>query len=203
MISLTVPLIAGENKDIILPNRPSIANVDLVTALEKRKTTREYAARKLSVEDLSAILWAANGVNRPDGKRTSPSAHGKQYIDIYVVTDTGTYLYDPPDYKLKFISDFNSKEKLSAQGHVAKASHVFILVCNVDKLPGGSSGKETRSWAHATAGHIAQNVYLMSAAKGIGTCMVAGIKEQNIREALGGSENLVPLYIMPLGYLKE
>jgi Nitroreductase family len=83
LISLSSPLFAGEVTEISLPARPAPVNVDLVRALEQRRTTREYAAEKLSLEDLSAILWAANGANRPDGKRTAPSAYGKQNFFIY------------------------------------------------------------------------------------------------------------------------
>ena len=78
LLGMVAPVTSGDAKEIDLPARPSKSNVDIVTALEQRRTTREYSPAKLSLEDLSAILWAANGVNRPDGKRTAPSAHGRQ-----------------------------------------------------------------------------------------------------------------------------
>ena len=127
--------LSAENKDIILPKHPANVKVDLVTALEQRKTVREYTSQKISPEDLSTILWAANGINRPDGKRTAPSAHGKQYIDIYVVTDTGGYLYDAPGHQLKLILNANVKSKMSGQGHVTKASHILVLVTDMEKIP--------------------------------------------------------------------
>ena len=110
LISLTllvmiIPVCSGSAADISLPTRPSKSNVDIVTALEQRRTTREYSPARLSQEDLSAILWAANGVNRPDGKRTAPTAHGRQYIDIYVAADRGVYLYDAPGHKLVEVAD--------------------------------------------------------------------------------------------------
>jgi len=196
--------LSAEDKDIILPKHPASVKVDLVTALEQRKTVREYTSKKISLEDLSSILWAANGINRPDGKRTAPSAHGKQYIDIYVVTDTGSYLYDAPGNQLKLILNANVKSKMSGQGHVTKASHILVLVTDMEKIPGLYAGKESKlNWAHSTAGSIAQNVYLMSAVKGIGTCLVAGIKDEDIKKALGLSKNMIPLYVMPLGYEKK
>lgn len=63
-------------------------------ALSDRHSDREYAAKELSLQDLSDLLWAANGINRPDGKRTAPSALNKQDIDIYVIMKEGAYLYD-------------------------------------------------------------------------------------------------------------
>ena len=63
-------------------------------ALSDRHSDREYADKELSLQDLSDLLWAANGINRPDGKRTAPSALNKQDIDIYVIMKEGAYLYD-------------------------------------------------------------------------------------------------------------
>jgi len=200
LVSSSAPLFAGDVTEISLPARPAMVNVDLVRALEQRRTTREYTTAKLSPEDLSAILWAANGVNRPDGKRTAPSAYGRQYIDIYVVTDAGGYLYDAPNQKLLLVTSLNVKDRLAGQGHVAKASHILVLVADMNKVPGSSEIK--LNWAHSTAGTIAENVHLMCAATAVGTGIVAGIKPDEIRQALKLSKDSVPLYVMPLGYQK-
>jgi len=93
------------------------------------------------------------------------------------------------------------KERLSGQRFVGRASHVLVLVADSGKIPGLFSGSEDRlRWAHATAGAIAQNVYLMGAARGVGTCLVAGIDEGAIRKGLNLSNTAIPLYVMPLGY---
>jgi SagB-type dehydrogenase family enzyme len=201
LLGMSMPADSGNANEINLPTRPSKSNVDMVTALEQRRTTREYSTSKLSLEDLSAILWAANGVNRPDGKRTAPSAHGRQYIDIYVAADTGVYLYDAPHHKLIEVTNQNVKDKLARQGHVATSSHVLVLVADLNKVPGSAEDAKL-NWAHSTAGTIAENVHLMAAARGVGTGIVAGIKADNIRAALNLAKEAVPLYVMPLGPLK-
>jgi nitroreductase len=201
LLGLITPVTSGNAKEINLPARPSKSNIDIVTALKQRRTAREYSPAKLSLEDLSAILWAANGVNRPGGKRTAPSAHGRQYIDIYVAGDNGVYLYDAPGHKLIEVTDQNVKDRLARQGHVAASSHVLVLVADLNKVP-GSAGDTQLYWAHSTAGTIAENVHLMAAARGVGTGIVAGIKADDIRAALNLAKDAVPLYAMPLGYLK-
>jgi SagB-type dehydrogenase family enzyme len=201
LLGMSTPAYSGSANEINLPTRPSKSNIDMVTALEQRRTTREYSTSKLSLEDLSAILWAANGVNRPDGKRTAPSAHGRQYIDIYVAADTGVYLYDAPHHKLIEVTNQNVKDKLARQGHVATSSHVLVLVADLNKVPGSAEDAKL-NWAHSTAGTIAENVHLMAAARGVGTGIVAGIKADNIRAALNLAKEAVPLYVMPLGPLK-
>jgi nitroreductase len=201
LFGMITPVCSGSSNVINLPARPAKSNVDIVAALEQRRTTREYAEATLSLEDLSAILWAANGVNRPDGKRTAPSAHGRQYIDIYVVADNGGYLYDANGHKLVEVTDRKVKDRVARQGHIAKSSHVLVLMADLGRVPG--STEDTKLWwAHSTAGTIAENVHLMAAARGIGTGIVAGIKVDEIRRALSLPMEAVPLYVMPLGYLK-
>jgi nitroreductase len=198
------PSVMADQGDITLPRHPSAVGMDLFSALEKRKTTRDYTATRLTPQDLSAVLWAANGVNRPYEYRTAPSAFGNAYVDIYVAADEGVYLYDAPKHRLKLVSATNTKGLLSGQRHVSTASHVLILVSDMGKLPSVMVSEETRvHWAHATAGAIAQNVYLACAARKIGTCFVGGVREKESRAALGLPEKVIPLYLMPLGYEKK
>lgn len=83
-------------------------------AFEKRKSTREYADRKLSQQDLSDLLWAANGMNRPsESKHTSPTARNKQEIDLYVCMAEGAYFYDAKAGELKLVTEED------VRGHVA------------------------------------------------------------------------------------
>ena len=79
-------------------------DVSLMQALSDRASQREFADKQLSLEDLSSLLWAANGVNREDGKRTAPSAVNAQDIDIYVCMASGAYLYDAKQSQLSRIT---------------------------------------------------------------------------------------------------
>lgn len=201
IILLAFPVFGAGLKDISLPKRPASVQSDLVSALEKRKSVRDYRSEKLSTQDLSAILWAANGVNRDYGRRTAPAAFGNEYIDVYVVSDEGAWRYDALAHRLKATAPAGLKENLTGQRFVGRASHVLVLVADPGKFPGFFASSEERlRWAHATAGAIAQNVYLMSAARGVGTCLVAGIDEGAIRKGLSLSNAAIPLYVMPLGY---
>ena len=201
IILLAFPVFGAGPQDIPLPKRPASVQSDLVSALEKRKSVRDYRSEKLSTQDLSAILWAANGVNRDYGRRTAPAAFGNDYLEIYVVSDEGAWRYDAMAHRLKAAAPAGLKERLTGQRFVGRASHVLVLVADSGKIPGLFAGSEDRlRWAHATAGAIAQNVYLMGTARGVGTCLVAGIDEGAIRKGLNLSNTAIPLYVMPLGY---
>ncbi len=198
---LAAPASGAQPKDIALPKRPSTAQADLVQALENRKSVRDYREDRLTMQDLSAVLWAANGVNRDYGRRTAPSAVGNEYIELYVVGDEGAWRYDASAHRLNAVAPAGLMGRLTSQRFVGRASHVLVFVADPGKFPGFFAGSEERlRWAHATAGAIAQNVYLMGAARGIGTCLVAGVDGDTIRKGLGLAADAIPLYVMPLGY---
>src|SRR5271157_5681846 len=79
---------------IQLPSPQTTGGKPLMQALKDRMSTRAYGEEKLPMQTLSNLLWAAFGINRPDGRRTAPSARNWQEIDIYVATPEGVYLYD-------------------------------------------------------------------------------------------------------------
>ena len=172
-----------------------------MAALEQRHTTREFASTELTMADISAVLWAANGVNRQDGRRTAPTAMNRQYIDLYIVGENGAFRYDATAHALVTVRDANVKDRIGRQAHVASASHILVLVADTPRIPGPEESR--LSWAHSTAGAMAENVHLMAAARGIGTGMVAGIRAEDIRRALSLPAETVPLYVMPLGNLKK
>jgi len=193
-------LAAQVSSDITL-KKPPAAGMDLVEALGARRSIRAFTEKQLSDDDLGAILWAANGVNRAGGKRTSPTAYGRHYMKLYIVSDSGVHLYDSEAHRLIAVPKAGSKKDVATQGYVGKAPHVLVIVADLGRFPLFVTGREDRiRIAHSTAGCIAQNVYLMAAALKAGTCMVAGVDEKGARKALNLTRDELPLYVMPLGY---
>src|SRR5215469_2327674 len=82
------------SQDIKLPPPQKTGGMPLFEALGKRSTARAFDSRELTDQQLSTLLWSSFGINRPDGKRTAPSANNKQATDIYVLMKRGSFLYD-------------------------------------------------------------------------------------------------------------
>lgn len=89
--------------DIVLPNPDKNGGMPLMKALNNRKTEREFSEKQVSKRMLSNLLWAANGINREDGRRTAPTARNKQEIEIYVIWNKAAYWYDAKKNKLDYI----------------------------------------------------------------------------------------------------
>src|ERR1035438_4621750 len=99
-IFVTGPIFA---QSIDLPAPQKSGGMPLMDALAKRSTAREFDPRELSPRELSSLLWASFGINRPDGKRTAPSAKNCQETDLYVILKQGAYLYDAKSNKLNLV----------------------------------------------------------------------------------------------------
>lgn len=203
LLASTAPSVAtADPRTVALPPRPERSGTDLVAALDQRRTAREFAATALTMEDLSSLLWAGNGVNRPDGRRTAPTARNRQYIELYLAGPGGAFRYDAGAHALVPIAEADVRSRMGQQAHVGSASYVLVLAADLARVP--AADEATRlAWAHSTAGAVAQNVALMAAARGIGTGMVALIKAEEIRRGLSLPADTIPLYVMPLGYLKS
>ena len=75
-------------------------------ALQNRRSWREYAPEALSLEELSGVMWAAGGINRPqDGRLTAPSALALYPIRIYAFFPEGVYRYDAKGQKLVRVTE--------------------------------------------------------------------------------------------------
>jgi hypothetical protein len=79
-------------------SKPNLKNgKSMMESFQDRRSDREYSSKDLSIEDISNLLWAACGINRPDGKRTSPTARNAQEIEVYLINKDGAYLYVPAE----------------------------------------------------------------------------------------------------------
>ena len=164
--------------------KPSIKRVrSLARALELRMTTREISSRKLPLQTLSNLLWAACGVNRRKGPfgiqgRTAASASNSQEIDVYAALQAGTYLYDPLRHQLQPVTTCDLRRFAIGQGQNgagAEAPVRFIYVADIHKLehtagfdePGLHNPDIQRAYYYVDTGMIAANVYIFAAALGL------------------------------------
>ncbi len=198
----TVLSAASEDEITLAPARTAVG-VDAFAALGQRHSSRSFLDKEVSLELLSDVLWAANGINRDNGKRTAPTAMGIYYTEIYVALDRGVYRYEPAVHKLVLVTKEDLKSRLGLQRDSARAFAVLILTAHMDEFPAMINRNDALLMAHATAGCIAQNVYLAAASLGLGTRMVAGFRKDEVQQGLGLDQDELPLYVMPLGYATD
>jgi len=155
---------------ITLPPPAMDGGMSLMQALKSRQSNRDYADKQLSNQDLSNLLWAAWGVNRPqDDGRTAPRWRDAYLLDIYVVRADGVWLYEPKTHRLLFhmAGDLRG-QTTTGQPFVATAPVNLAYVVDFSKIK-GESENDKNATAGATAGVTGQNVYLHCASAGLAT----------------------------------
>ena len=181
LFSLLVGLFGGSQAQDLKPiklNQPNVKRgLPVMTALQKRQSTREYADKKLELQDLSDLLWAAAGINRPEsGKRTSPTAMNKQEIDVYVCLQEGAYLYHPKANSLEPVTKEDLRPAVGGgQGFVATA---------------------------LDAGIVSQNISLFCSGTGLVTVPRASMDQAKLKSGLKLKDTQRPLINHPVGYAK-
>jgi len=188
----------------------------LMQALKARQSTRGNFGpeEKLSMQTLSNLLWAADGVNRTGGHRTAPSAADWQNIEIFVATADGLFLYDPPQHALKVISTQDVRAIAGLEGQAsgpmkqdfAKTAPVsLVYVADMSKTKGMKwQGEDVGvPWSMAGIGAIAENVYLFCASENLACIVRAMIDPVKIAEVFRLRPDEKPLLTSTIGQFKK
>jgi len=183
-----------------LPKPKTEGGMPLMEALKKRHSSRRFADRKLSDQVLSDLLWAAFGVNRPDGRRTAPSAVNWQEIDIYVATADGLWLFDAKAHDLKPVLPKDIRALTGRQEFVKNAPVNLVYVADFAKMRKGTPEADKILYSAADTGFISQNVYLFCASEGLATVVRGLVDRPALAKAIGLREDQRVILAQTVGY---
>jgi len=177
-----------EAEGVIKLSKPDLKKgVPTMEALSKRKSDRNLSDKKLTLQQLSEVLWAADGVNRPDGKRTAPAARAKYAVDIYAVLPEGVYLYDVAKHELSLVvkGDFRKESGMQDFVYIAPLNLVYVLNLKDWQDTSRPMPEQKRDrWIAVELGCIAQNVHIYCASEGLGTVIRGMIDENKFSEVI-------------------
>ena len=200
-LSIATLCVMAQNT-IKLPEPDKNVPMTLYQALQQRKSVREYSSKDIDDMKLSQLLWAAVGINRPDGHLTAPTAVNAQDITVYICRKDGAYLYVAKDNALQKVSDKDlRKEVASAQQFAAEAPISLVIVTDNAKFRGGSTNGPTISGA-IDAGYVSQNIDLACEALGLVTVPRATMDKDALKKELKLTEAQNPILNHPVGYKK-
>lgn len=179
----TLPL--NLDSDVVSLPKPRLQPATLEQALQGRCSTRTFLPDALSLEEVSAVLWAAFGVNRPEtGGRTAPSARGWQEMLVYAVLPEGTWRYDAQAHRLELVKAEDLRAATGLQDYVGSAPLNLVYVADFERMH--DVRDEDRVFlAGVDSGCIAENVYLYCAGAGLATVVRALIDRRHLAQALG------------------
>lgn len=189
--------------EIKLPAVQLNSGKSLMQALQERRSERSFEAKKIPLQVMSNLLWAACGVNRPAaGKRTAPSAMNRQSIDIYVALPEGVYLYEAKAHVLKPVVAQDLRALTGKQSFAATAPLTLIYVADFKKM-GNIADDEKAFYAATNTGFISQNVYLFCASEGLATVVRGSLDREALAKAMKLGDHQKITLVQSVGYPKE
>jgi len=200
--------VSAQDKDLtpIKLKSPDLTRMSsLMQAFSKRASSLNTEDRMLSLQDLSDLLWAANGVNRPEEKkRTAPSALNAQDVDIYVFLAEGAYLYNAFENVLKPVAkgDFRDQVILPSRLAARTPPVLLVLISDVSKFKAIDDATTRKLLAAMDAGIVSQNIALFCAGSGMATRPRAQNNVAKLKEVLKLTETQIPMLNHPVGYEK-
>jgi len=198
----------GEDmKTTNLPKPKLKGAVSVEEAIQKRRSVRAYASKKISIEDISQLLWACQGITDTAKElRASPSAGALYPLEIYVAKFDGLFHYIPKEHNLEVVSDKDLRGDLAqacyGQGFVKEAA-IDIVICAVYERITSKYGDRGIRYTDMEAGHAAQNVFLEAVALGLDSVPVGAFTDAAVSRVLNLPKDVKPLYILPVGYNKR
>lgn len=192
---------------------------DLVALIRDRKSARIYTQESMSLDQLSFLLWATQGIKGLRGKsyatlRTVPCGGARHEFETYLMVrnvaglEPGAYHYLPMEHALEYLHPVENiesviTETLSGQSWAAKANVVFYW----SMVPYRAEWRYG-IYAHRVAlidvGHVGQNLYTACTGLGLGCCAIAAFQHELCCQQfqLDGEEEYI-VYTVPVGNIRE
>lgn len=196
----------GEENMKKLPPARKQGTVAVEKAIAERRSVRSFTDSPLSMEEVSQLLWAAQGITEPGrGLRAVPSAGATYPLETYLITSDGVFSYLPDTHVLRKVKEGDVRQSLSkaalGQECVRQAPATFVFAA-LQARTTGRYGERGIMYIHMEAGHAAQNIHLQAVALGLGSVPVGAFDEKAAAVALGVPEGQVILYMVPVGRSK-
>ena len=201
----------GDPVKVKLPEPAIHGELSVEEALATRRSVREYANQPLSLENISQLLWAAQGITSRDGLRTAPSAGALYPLEIYLAAGSvdglkaGVYKYRPYDHELSVVSYGDCRSALSktalGQSCVKDAPAVFIIAAVYERTQ-KKYGDRAERYVEIEVGCAVQNIYLQAESLNLGTVVVGAFNDRVMKRVLSMAKDEQPLAVMSVGKKK-
>ena len=205
----TTPTPSQEQAEVInLPEPQYDSDVSIEQSLLERRSIRSYTDEPLTLQEISQLLWAAQGLTDPRGFRTAPSAGGLYPLELHLVAGdvedltSGVYRYEPDGHQLVKTKDGDRRAELASaaleQSWVKEGAVAFVFTAVYERTT-GKYGERGIRYVHMEVGHAAQNLCLQATAMGLGGLTVGAFHDEQLAKLLNLPADEQPLYIIPVG----
>ncbi len=192
------------NKTIQLPEPKIIGKMSVEESIFRRRSQRTYYPNDLTMEQISQLLWAAQGItDKTWGFRAAPSSGSLYPLTIYLVKKDGVFRYVPDGHKLVQTSTEDIRPSLVraslGQNFIGEAP-IDIIIAGNFRIVEAKYGQRSYRYLNMEIGHAAENIHLQAVSLGLASVPVGAFWDDVVGKALGLPETQDPFYIIPVGY---
>ena len=188
---------------ITLPKPKVKGSISLEETIARRRSVREFADRDITQEEISQLLWAAQGItDKTRSLRSVPSAGALYPLEIYLLTKDGLFHYSVDEHALEILGRRDLRPELARAGFnqaMIQEAAADIVMCAVFERITSKYAERGASYVYMEAGHTAQNIHLMAVSLGLASVPVGAFDDKSVKAVLGLDNNRKPLYIIPVG----
>lgn len=193
-------------EEMTLPEPKLQGAFSLEETLAQRRSVRSFTEEELSLEEISQLLWAAQGLTAAWGGRTAPSAGALYPLEVYVATADGLYHYVPQRHKVIVVCQADLRRKLwevaLKQDAIRDAPAVFVIAAVYERTA-KKYGDRAERYVKLEAGHACQNILLQAVALHLGAVPIGAFYDDQVQAALSLPPDHEPLYLIPVGHPRQ
>lgn len=190
----------GYSAPTALPEPGDLGGITLAAALTARRSVRQYGDAPLTEQQVSDLLWAAQGITSESGGRTAPSAGALYPLEVYVVTEAAVLHYLPDGHRAETRESATVRSAVAdAVGQdAARAAPAVVVIAGVLRVEPKYGGRAER-YVLLEAGHAAQNLLLAATALGLGAVPIGAFGDDALARALDLPPGEETVYAIPVG----
>ncbi len=190
---------------IKLPKPDQHGSVALEHAITVRRSRRKFSPKQLTLEQISQLVWSAQGQDAQKDCRTVPSAGATYPLELFVVAGNGLFHYLPARHSLEKLKEQDVRGELAlaawGQGFVEAAPVTLVFAAQFSRTT-GRYGERGIRYVYMEAGHAVQNVHLQAEALGLGSVAVGAFDDGSVSKVLELPSELEPIYMVVAGYCR-
>lgn len=169
-----------------------------------RRSVRRYSDRPLSIEEISQLLWSAQGTRAGRQRRTVPSAGALYPLELYAVKEDGIFHYAPDSHSLTPLGERDLRAELCLaswdQDFIIQAPLTVVITAIYERIAVKYGHERGPRYVYMEVGHAAQNLALQAVALGLGSVPVGAFDDAAVKRVLGVPQDHEPLYLLPVGH---
>lgn len=196
LLTLVISSFAADQ--IVLPKPRLNTGKPLMQCIAERRTSRSFSAEELPLQTVSEVLFVADGITSPDGKKSVPTARNRQNQRVYAFRADGVYLYNNKKHALDKVLDGDLRKNCGKQAFHAVAPLVLVYVSDMAAV--GNTPVQQAIYSGNHSGHAAQNVYLYAASEGLSTVICGLLDRDLIKKILKLGKDDMVIFSQPVGY---